>query len=188
MTPFVWMFIKTYEKLRKYVINNKSITSLIQMEYSAFEEAMVPICSFVLQNCKSNNKSLCLRLSDFKGGMDVQKVKVLEALQNPDCEYFYEAQQFDFSKIPGNPIAYWVSPNVLKCYNHKVIYNYAKPCKGIDTGDNSIFLRFWYEVELKKGLYQMELNVQKKILLKKNGFHIIKVVIFVSGMEIMNMC
>lgn len=150
MTPFVWMFIKTYEKLRKYVINNKSITSLIQMEYSAFEEATVPICSFVLQNCKSNNKSLCLRLSDFKGGMDVQKVKVLEALQNPDCEYFYEAQQFDFSKIPGNPIAYWVSPNVLKCYNHKVIYNYAKPCKGIDTGDNSIFLRFWYEVELKK--------------------------------------
>lgn len=113
MTPFVWMFIKTYEKLRKYVINNKSITSLIQMEYSAFEEATVPICSFVLQNCKSNNKSLCLRLSDFKGGMDVQKVKVLEALQNPNCGYFYEAQQSNFSKIPGSPVVYWVSEKIF---------------------------------------------------------------------------
>lgn len=47
MTPFVWMFIKTYEKLREYIINGKSITSLIQMEYSAFEEATVPICSFL---------------------------------------------------------------------------------------------------------------------------------------------
>ena len=49
MTPFVWMFIKTYEKLREFIIQNKSISTLIQMEYSAFEEATVPICSFVLQ-------------------------------------------------------------------------------------------------------------------------------------------
>ena len=49
MTPFVWMFIKTYEQLREYIINGKSITSLVQMEYSAFEEATVPICSFVLK-------------------------------------------------------------------------------------------------------------------------------------------
>lgn len=47
MTPFVWMFIKTYEALRKYIIDTKSITTLVQMEYSAFEEATVPICSFV---------------------------------------------------------------------------------------------------------------------------------------------
>lgn len=44
MTPFVWMFIKTYESLRQYIIDNKHITSLIQMEYSAFEDATVPIC------------------------------------------------------------------------------------------------------------------------------------------------
>src|SRR5699024_5541753 len=55
MSPFVWMFIKTYEKLREFIIQNKSISTLIQMEYSAFEEATVPICSFVLQNCKSKN-------------------------------------------------------------------------------------------------------------------------------------
>lgn len=52
MTPLVWMFIKTYEELRRYIIEQKSIVSLVQMEYSAFEEATVPICSFILKNGK----------------------------------------------------------------------------------------------------------------------------------------
>src|SRR5690606_11092611 len=57
MTPFLWMFIKTYEKLRKSIIENKHISSLIQMEYSALEEATVPICTFVLQISESKEKS-----------------------------------------------------------------------------------------------------------------------------------
>ncbi len=55
MTPFVWMFIKTYEQLREYIIQQKSITTLVQMEYSAFEEATVPICSFVLKNDRESS-------------------------------------------------------------------------------------------------------------------------------------
>lgn len=88
MSPFVWMFIKTYEKLREFIIRSRSITTLIQMEYSAFEEATVPICSFVLQNKKSDEAGLYFRLSDFKGGMEVQRQKVLEAIDNPDCRLF----------------------------------------------------------------------------------------------------
>lgn len=106
MTPFVWMFIKTYEKLREYIIKNKSITTLVQMEYSAFEEATVPICSFVLKNGVAKEKGLYFKLSDFKGGMDVQKEKVLEAIEDKECGYFYEAKQEDFTKIPGTPVAY----------------------------------------------------------------------------------
>ena len=146
MTPFVWMFIKTYEKLRQYIIKSKAITSLIQMEYSAFEEATVPICSFVLQNCKSENKSLCFRLSDFKGGMEVQKEKVLEAIQNPECGYFYEAQQSNFSKIPGSPMAYWVSEKLLAAFDNKTIKHFGDANNGFTTGDNNLFLRMWYEV------------------------------------------
>ena len=153
MTPFVWMFIKTYEKLREFIIQNKSITTLVQMEYSAFEEATVPICSFVLKNGKATENGLYFKLSDFKGGMEVQKQKVLEALANKNCGYFYEADQSNFSKIPGSPVAYWVSNAVLECYKNSSIYDYAKPCKGIDTGDNNIFLRFWHEIsEVKRFL------------------------------------
>lgn len=150
MTPFVWMFIKTYEKLREFIIRNKSITTLVQMEYSAFEEATVPICSFVLKNGRTNDKGLYFKLSEFKGGMEVQKKKVLEALENKDCGYFYEADQSNFSKIPGSPVAYWVSAKVLECYKNPSIYDYANPCKGIDTGDNNVFLRMWYEVAIQK--------------------------------------
>ncbi|WP_346699257.1 BREX-1 system adenine-specific DNA-methyltransferase PglX, partial [Catenibacillus scindens] len=150
MTPFVWMFIKTYEKLRDFIIRGKSIISLIQMEYSAFEEATVPLCSFVLQNCQSENNSLCFRLSDFKGGMEVQKQKVLEALENPDCGYFYEAQQSNFSSIPGSSVAYWASPNILNAFaKGKLLEQYADCCTGMQTGNNDKYIRYWFEVSAK---------------------------------------
>ena len=147
MTPFVWMFIKTYEKLREFIIRNKSITTLVQMEYSAFEEATVPICSFVLKNGKATENGLYFKLSDFKGGMDVQKQKVLEALANKNCGYFYEADQSNFSKIPGSPVAYWVGEAVFEAFKTgKPLENYLPVKKGMTTSDNNRFLRFWYEV------------------------------------------
>ena len=127
MSPFVWMFIKTYEKLREFIIQNKSITTLIQMEYSAFEEATVPICSFVLQNKKADEPGLYFRLSDFKGGMEVQRQKVLEAIADPDCGYFYTARQNNFSKIPGAPVSYWISDNLIKAFQNKTMGEIARP-------------------------------------------------------------
>lgn len=150
MTPFVWMFIKTYENLREYIVENKHITTLVQMEYSAFEEATVPICSFVLQNTKNTENSRCFRLSDFKGGMAVQKQKVLEALNNPECGYYYESCQDNFTQIPGTPIAYWLNVNTLAAFKHRPIEGIAKPRQGMATSDNNRFLRLWYEVDYNK--------------------------------------
>lgn len=147
MTPFVWMFIKSYEKLREYIINNKSIATLVQMEYSAYEEATVPICSFVLKNEHSNALGYYFRLSDFKGGMEVQKQKVLEAITNKECGYFYETSSSNFTKIPGSPIAYWVSDLFLDSYKNKKLEDikcYAR--NGITTGENDLFIRLWFEV------------------------------------------
>lgn len=154
MTPFVWMFIKTYEKLRQLIIANKAITTLVQMEYSAFEEATVPICSFVLQNGKSSNKALCFRLSDFKGGMQIQKEKVLEAIQNPECGYFYEADQNNFSKIPGKPLAYWGSESILRVFvGNKCLSQIASTCVGLQTGENERFVRCWHEVSVIRTMF-----------------------------------
>ena len=134
MTPFVWLFIKTYETLRKYIIDTKAITTLVQMEYSAFEEATVPICSFVLKNGKDRNKGLYFRLSDFKGGMEIQKKKVLEAIANKDCGYFYETDESNFSKIPSSSIAYWASQNVVNAFlNGKRLGDISKPRQGMAT-------------------------------------------------------
>ena len=147
MTPFVWMFIKTYEKLREYIVDEKSIVSLIQMEYSAFEEATVPICTFVLQNGTEKSKGLYLRLSEFKGGMDVQKVKVKEALKSEQVDYFYETSQNNFLKIPGSPIAYWASEKLMNIFiRSSLLSSLAMPRQGLATADNNRFLRLWFEV------------------------------------------
>ena len=146
MTPFVWMFIKTYERLREFIIRNKSITTLVQMEYSAFEEATVPICSFVLKNGEATENGLYFKLSDFKGGMEVQKQKVLEALADKNCGYFYEADQSNFSKIPGSPVAYWVSEKLFNCFDSKTIKQFGTLAQGLITGDVNRFTRLWHEI------------------------------------------
>lgn len=145
MTPFVWMFIKTYEKLRELIILNKGITTLVQMEYSAFEEATVPICSFVLKNGKATENGICFKLSDFKGGMEVQKQKVFEALADKNCGYFYEADQSNFSKIPGAPVAYWVSATIIKQFEFNKLSDFEL-AHGVLTGKDELFIRFWHEV------------------------------------------
>ena len=151
MTPMVWMFIKTYEPLRNYVLNNKAITTLIQFEYSAFEEATVPICSFVLKNGKTNNNGEYFRLSDFTGGMEVQRQKVKEALENRDCGFFYESSQSNFFKIPGSPVAYWASKQVLKDFeDNPIIDKVFETRNGMSTTNNNKFLRNWFECDYTK--------------------------------------
>ncbi len=158
MTPFVWMFIKTYENLRQYIIESKSISTLVQMEYSAYEEATVPICSFVLKNGAQTSKGLYFKLSDFKGGMQIQKEKVLEALENKDCGYFYESDEKNFTKIPGMPIAYWLVDNDLSNFEGEKLGAYVDARIGMITGDNSRFLRFWYEVAFNTIGFNMSSN------------------------------
>ncbi|MHA6564932.1 BREX-1 system adenine-specific DNA-methyltransferase PglX [Lactobacillus gasseri] len=150
MTPLVWMFIKSYEPLRKDIIDNVNINSLIQMEYSAFEEATVPINTFILK--KSDEKSgTYLRLSNFKGGMAVQEQKVLEAIADPEIKYLYHADQYNFDKIPGSPIAYWASKNLIEDFDAgSALGDKFKTITGSSTGNNKRFLRFWYEVSKYK--------------------------------------
>ena len=68
-TPYVWMFIQSYEQMRKYLYNYATIETLIQFEYSAFEEATVPVCTFAFRNHRLEKKGNYLRLVDFRGGM-----------------------------------------------------------------------------------------------------------------------
>ena len=149
-TPYVWMFIQSYEKLREYLYSNATIETLIQFEYSAFEEATVPVCTFVFKNSHVNKKGCYLRLVDFRGGMEVQRQKTLEAIANHDCGFYYEQNTDNFSKIPGSPVAYWVSKAFIKTFDEKKIDNYGSTNNGFTTGDNNKFLRQWYEVSYSK--------------------------------------
>lgn len=151
MTPNVWMFIKSYEKLRYYLIRNKRIATLVQMAKGAFfKEATVDICAFVLQNAQSDASGLYIRLEEFKGDMEVQRQKVLEALADKDCGYFYEASAQNFAKIPGAPVAYWVSNRFVEIFSDAALDKIAWVQEGLKTGDNERFIRKWSEVDFTK--------------------------------------
>ena len=153
MTPFVWMFIKNYENLRKFIINNKSISSLIQLEYSAFSEATVPICTFVLSNFDKNYAGTYLKLSEFTGGMDVQKEKVLQIIKGDEIlndKNKFHTSQINFNKMPGSPIAYWVNNNFLELFSNPNIYSASISASQNVTGNNKKYLRYFWEVDKNK--------------------------------------
>lgn len=149
MTPFVWMFIGSYEKLRNRLIDDKTLTTLIQLEYSGFAGATVPICTFTYHNSHIDGyKGGYVRLADFIGPA-VQAPKALEAIQNPDCGWFYRRDADTFKQIPGTPIAYWASDALLDAFTNKEKLGlFAKPQVGLQTSDNDRFLRYWFECSL----------------------------------------
>ena len=146
-TPYVWMFIQSYEKMRNYLYNQATIETLIQFEYSAFEEATVPVCAFVFQNRYLQKKGCYLRLVDFRGGMEVQRRKTLEAISDNECGYYFEQSTDDFSKIPGRPVAYWLSEHFFDYFCRKKIQEYGVIARiGLVPGNNEYYLKKWYEV------------------------------------------
>lgn len=150
-TPYVWMFIQSYEKLREYLYSNATIETLIQFEYSAFEEATVPVCTFVFKNSHVSKKGCYLRLVDFRGGMEVQRQKTLEAIANHDCGFYYEQNTDNFSKIPGSPVAYWAGIAEINAFaTNPIIDDVFETKNGMSTTNNNLFLRLWFECDKQK--------------------------------------
>lgn len=149
MSPFTWMFISTFETLRRTLIDSTQLSSWIQLEYSGFEGATVPVCTFTLRNRKlKGEKGSYIRLSDFKGAEN-QAPRTLEAIKNPSCGWLYRADQDEFKKIPGWPIAFWLHPNVLSVFSRlQPAGMTASTAVGLQTGDNARFIRYWYEVSM----------------------------------------
>lgn len=153
-SPYVWMFIQSYEKLRNNLYSTKNITTLIQFEYSAFEEATVPVCTFVYQNRKTGESGTYFRLVDYRGGMEVQRQKYLEAKGNPQCGYCYTASFDNFAKIPGSPVAYWMSSNAINSFQvSQKVEDVSETRIGMATANNDLFMRFWHEVSLNKTFF-----------------------------------
>lgn len=148
MSPFVWMFIGSYEKLRIEIINDRTLTSLIQLEYSGFAGATVPICTYTFHNSFIKGyKGGYVRLSDFVGAA-AQAPKALEAIQNPDCGWFYRRDAEAFKQIPGTPIAYWASEGLLSAFSLGSSIGDFSDYTGSQnkTGDNNLYLRLFWEV------------------------------------------
>nr|WP_259548276.1 BREX-1 system adenine-specific DNA-methyltransferase PglX [Heyndrickxia oleronia] len=151
LTPFVWMFISDYEKLREFILQKNTISSLIQLEYNAFPEATVPVCTLTLRNYNLELAGQYIKLSDFTGSENQSKM-TLEAITNPVVDYRYTSHSSDFNKIPGKPIAYWVSEQMIRAFEIGLSVGQISDFTGSQniTADNAKYLRKWWEVEASK--------------------------------------
>lgn len=142
-----WMFLSSFEKLR-VKINSNDFINMAHLGARAFEEIggeVVQTTSFVIR--KSNvkeYKSTFARLVDYNS----QQKKEQAFLEKNDV---YLATQEKFSKLPGLPIAYWVSEKFLEAFSKgEILGDISYPKTGMTTGDNNRFLRMWYEVDFGK--------------------------------------
>lgn len=150
VTPFVWMFIKSYEELRKEIIKTLTFSSIIQLEYNAFEAACVPVATFTLRNSKISYPAECIKLSDFTGAEN-QPIKTLEAITDPNVNYRYIVYSNNFKVIPSSPIAYWASDRVREIFKKsEKVSDYADVITGMTIGDNNLYMRSWSEVDYRK--------------------------------------
>lgn len=154
MTPYVWMFISSYEQMRQHIIRQEHISSLIQLEYSGFEGATVPICTFTLEKGHSDRKSAFVRLSDFVGAKQQgpRALGIIDAHNNEQSahsgmrRYFFEVNQHEFAQIPGSPIVYWLGEQLRKTLINPASDTILFSDGLIKTGDNLQYLRLWWEL------------------------------------------
>lgn len=144
-----WMFLSSYEELRKHLIDTIHFDTLLHLGPRTFPEIggeVVQNAAFTFTNKQSETEGTYLRLVDV-GSSDLKKEKTLEAVQNLECDYLFNTNQKDFEKIPGNNIGYWLSDNELRCFtDFSLLGSLYSPSAGLQTGDNDHYLRLFYEV------------------------------------------
>ena len=151
-----WMFLGSFEKMRADIIDNKTIVSMAHLGPRAFDAIggeVVNVTADVIYNGHASCEGAYVRLVDINGS-EAKRFKLLEAIQNPDCGWFYRRDAETFKQIPGTPIAYWASDALLDAFaNAKQLNEFGKPRQGLATGENARFVREWWEVDDCKSVY-----------------------------------
>jgi hypothetical protein len=146
--PYVWMYISTYEKFRESLLALGSISSLVRLEYNAFEPACVPVATWVFLKGQTV-KGVFVDLSEFKGHQN-QAPKTLEAIKSRKVDYLYTVSSSDFASIPGTPVAYQAGEGFRRIFNSGLSLSDVCDITGSQniTGNNNQFVRMNWEVPL----------------------------------------
>ena len=146
ITQHSWMFLSSFEKLR-VKLQQQTIINMAHLGARAFDEIggeVVQTTSFIISNKHLRKyKGIYSRLLDGHSERDKETL-FLKAQLN------YCVSQENFKKIPGNPIAYWLTNAVVSLFSNEKIENYFIPKFGMSTGDGNKYIRLWTELEFQK--------------------------------------
>ena len=146
ITQHAWMFLSSFEKLREKMMLTETV-NMAHLGARAFEEIggeVVQTTSFVrVRTHIDNYKGVYCRLIE----PTTQQGKEDMFLA---CENRYIANQDNFAKIPGSPVAYWIGQDVFRVFSEKSVRDYAEPRHGMSTGNNDVCLKLWFEINRRK--------------------------------------
>ena len=147
ITTTSWMFLSSFEKLRRFVLEEYDFESIVDFGTELFDGKVGhnPIVAWVNRKSHTDHAMTSIRLVDYCYSRRDAKVTEFFNKQN-----YYYPKQSNFSKIPGSPIAYWVSEQVISIFEALPLSDYASPKQGLATGNNDKFLRLWYEVSFTR--------------------------------------
>jgi len=150
-----WMFLSSFEELRKKLIENNFIRGLIQIGYNTFPELNSKIaqgCAFIIKKGSSTySKGIYFNLNDAQQTAD----KNLLFIKKKRSGEFHIVNQYRFFDIPGNPLSYWISEQLSGLFKNKKLEKYATIFQGMITGDNNKFVREWHEVSAKRIVFNL---------------------------------
>jgi type II restriction/modification system DNA methylase subunit YeeA len=161
-----WMFLSSYEELRKKLIENTFFDTLLHLGPRTFPEIggeVVQNAAFTFWNTIENSKGVYLRLVDFDR-TEIKRDNTIEAIKSPNCKWFYTANQKDFKKMPGIPVCYWLNEKIISAFQLEKVGDYCISKAGIVSGNDNLLLRFWYEIsEDKISFIEKEYNQKKEV-------------------------
>ncbi len=147
-----WMFLSSYETLRRKMLATSFIETMAHLGAGAFDSIggeVVSTVAFTLRNGSASGKGSYIRLVDVSGD-DNQANACAEAV-SVNKNYRFEVDQHEFAQIPGSPIVYWLSKPMLDTFSkNKALKEIAEPKVGLQTGDNARFVREWWEISTSK--------------------------------------
>ena len=147
MTSYTWIFLASFEAIRKFIFNNGSLSSFIQPEYHAFfDDAFVPICTFTIKKGVPFANGKYIDLGTFYGA-EKQDEMTLAAIHDERCGYLYVSNACNFMKLKSAPLAYKASQRAIDNFDLPLLGDFVEAMKGLDTCDNDRFVREWYEVD-----------------------------------------
>ncbi|WP_314293039.1 BREX-1 system adenine-specific DNA-methyltransferase PglX [Fusobacterium periodonticum] len=161
-----WMFLSQYKILRKNIIEKTEIKSLNHLGTRAFSEIsgeVVSTVAWISKKISPKNEGTYIRLVDYKNAE-------LKEVEFSNRANYFQAKQKDFEKIPGSPIAYWVSDKIREIFEkNQKLGDIGEAKQGLATADNNRFLRLWNEVNYNKIGYNIS-NSQEALESKKKWF------------------
>ena len=140
-----WMFLASYEKLRKSIVSENTIINMVYPGRGIFGSDF-GTTAFVLEKRKieSYKGSYC-KLFDAIGEVETAEIREHQFL---DRKGYCTFKQDDYKIIPGDPIAFWISDNFLKTFRNKTIGSLCDAKAGIVSGDDDYFLKMWFEIPI----------------------------------------